>query len=67
MCLEDEDAFLMKLSSNSYIGVFKYVILISAYNDGFVNYESSKIIFDKNMKEPHNQMAKNIFNNLHCD
>ena len=50
MCLEDSEGFLMKLSQNECIGYFKYIILISAYNDGFVNYESSKMVFDKNLR-----------------
>lgn len=63
MCLQDSECYLMKLSQQVGLGWFKNVVLVTSFNDGYVNYESAKIIYD-NLSQPNKmceEMAKNIY------
>ena len=48
MSMMDEEGYLVKLSQRVGMNLFKNVILVAAYNDGYVNYDSAKILYDKN-------------------
>ncbi len=66
MCIEDEEKYVIGLSERKELSWFKNLILIYAYNDGFVNFESSKILFYSpyRKKEVNLEMANNMYNNI---
>ena len=51
------------------MGWFKNIILIAAFNDGYVNYESAKILLgNKYLKNnTSREMAMNIYKNIKSD
>ena len=66
MCIGDSHGFLEKLSEKQSFEFFENVILVSAFNDGYVNYQSAKILFDcpfQNQKVCE-KMARNIYGRL---
>lgn len=63
MTLEDDGGYLIELSRREGFEWFDSVVLIASYNDGYVPYESSKILFSfqKSDKRHFLEMAKNIY------
>ena len=68
MCIEDKNEYLVKLSEKEGFDFFENVILISAFNDGYVNFQSAKIIFDNPFRDKklNAKMVKNIYEKLKC-
>lgn len=68
MALEDEEGYLLKLSTNDGMGWFKNVILIANYDDGYTPYESAKILYNsRNKSKPvTTALAKNIYERLNA-
>lgn len=66
MCLQDQNGYLMRLSQQEGLSWFRNLVLVSSYNDGYVNYESAKIIYE-NQSQPNKmfeEMAKNIYRGI---
>lgn len=68
MCMEDDEGYLVKLSKAEGLGWFKYIVFIAAFNDGYVPYDSSKVLFSfqKNQNSIFMEMAKNIYESLNA-
>lgn len=66
MTLEDDEGYLVKLSKTEGLEWFKYIILVAAYNDGYVPVESSKILYSyqKNKNSIFMEMARNIYESI---
>lgn len=56
----------MKLSLKPGMDWFKNIIFVAAYNDGYVNFESAKLLYEnKNMQNKIiEEMAKNIYSRI---
>ena len=66
MCLDDKEKYLVELSRKKNLRYFENVILIYAYYDGYVNYESGKVLFDNPLvkKEINREMVRNFYRNM---
>ena len=53
----------MKLSQMKGLNWFKNVGLVAAYNDGYVNYESAKILYEN--KTTKNKIFKEMAENIY--
>ena len=66
--MQDSNQYMIKLSQKDGLGWFKNVILMYAFNDGYVNFESAKILFKNpyTKKQRNIEMAKNIYESLNA-
>lgn len=51
------------------MGWFKNIVLVAAYHDGYVNYESAKILYENKsiQNKAIEEMAKNIYAQIKAD